>query len=84
MKATCWGLLLLATLWLFPAQAFSSYTYVDLHPPGWNESHATSVNAWGEVAGYGIGNAGGEDSCGPPAGLRSFSRREPAGREPHG
>ena len=58
MKATCWGLLLLATLWLFPAQAFSSYTYVDLHPPGWNESHATSVNAWGEVAGYGIGNAG--------------------------
>src|SRR3989304_153228 len=58
MKATCWGLLLLATLWLFAAQAFSSYTYVDLHPPGWNESLAPSGTAWGEGAGYGSGNAG--------------------------
>jgi uncharacterized membrane protein len=45
---------------MFPAQAFSfsSYSYMDLHPPGWIESHATSINARGEVAGYGVNGSG--------------------------
>jgi len=58
MKATGWSLLFLSCLWLFPAQVFSSYSYIDLHPPGWIETHATSVNARGEVAGYGVSGSG--------------------------
>ncbi len=58
MKAFGAGLLLIAISWIFPFQASCSYTYLDLHPPGWVESHATSVNALGEVAGYGISGSG--------------------------
>jgi hypothetical protein len=58
MNATGWGLLCLATLWPFPAYAASSFSYVDLHPPGWIESRAACVNGRGEVAGYGLSGSG--------------------------
>ena len=58
MKATGWILIFGAFLLLIPAQGFSSYSYVDLHPPGWIESHATCVNGRGEVAGYGLSGSG--------------------------
>lgn len=53
MKAFGAGLLLIAFSLIFPVKASCSYTYLDLHPAGWTESHAASVNARGEVAGYG-------------------------------
>ncbi len=59
MKATICGLLALSCLWFFPAPASSSYSYQDIHPAGWLESHAVCVNGQGEVAGYGT-NASGE------------------------
>lgn len=59
MKSTTCGLLALATLWIFPMHASSSYSYQDIHPAGWVESHAVSVNGFGDVAGYGT-NAGEE------------------------
>jgi hypothetical protein len=49
---------LIAFSWLFPVQALCSYSYFDLNPPGWIESRATSVNARGEVAGYGVSGSG--------------------------
>lgn len=58
MKAAGWGLLFFVGFSFLPAQALSSYSYVDLHPPGWVESRATCVNGRGEVAGYGISGAG--------------------------
>lgn len=58
MKAAGWSLLFFVGFSFLPAQALSSYSYVDLHPPGWVESHATCVNGRGEVAGYGISGAG--------------------------
>ena len=58
MKAMVYGLLALAFLLIFPAPSFSSYSYQDLHPAGWLESHAVSVNGSGDVAGYGVSSAG--------------------------
>jgi hypothetical protein len=58
MKATGLGLLLIASSWMLPGQASCDYSYIDLHPPGWIESRATSVNARGEVAGYGSSATG--------------------------
>lgn len=58
MKAMVYGLLALAFLWIFPAPSFSSYSYQDLHPAGWLESHGVSVNGSGDVAGYGMTSAG--------------------------
>jgi uncharacterized membrane protein len=54
VKSTGRGLLFLAILLCIPAQALPSYSFADLHPAGWIESHATCVNGRGEVAGYGI------------------------------
>lgn len=53
MKSTVCGLLVLATLFIFPLPASSSYSYQDIHPAGWAESQAVSVNGFGDVAGYG-------------------------------
>lgn len=58
MKATICGLLALSCLWIFPAPACSSYSYQDIHPAGWIESHAVCVNGQGFVAGYGAGASG--------------------------
>jgi hypothetical protein len=58
MKAAGWFLVIGAFLLLLPAQAFPSYSYVDLHPPGWIESRATCVNGRGDVAGYGLSGSG--------------------------
>ena len=58
MKASGCGLVFGALLFLLPAQAFPSYSYVDLHPPGWIESRAACVNGRGDVAGYGLSGSG--------------------------
>lgn len=59
MKASGWGLVFGAFLFLlFPARAFPSYSYTDLHPPGWVESRAACINGRGDVAGYGISGSG--------------------------
>jgi uncharacterized membrane protein len=58
MKATCLGLFLMAFFWTVPAPADSFYTYADIHPPGWAESHATCVNGSEAVVGYGTTGSG--------------------------
>jgi hypothetical protein len=58
MKATICGLLALSFLWWFPAPASSSYSYQDIHPTGWVESHAVCVNGQGDVVGYGLSASG--------------------------
>jgi uncharacterized membrane protein len=58
MKAAGWVLVFGAIFLLLPAQAYPSYSYVDLHPPGWIESRATCVNGRGDVAGYGLSGSG--------------------------
>lgn len=58
MKAAGLGMLFLSAIWIFPAEVVSSYSFADINPPGWAESHATCVNGRGEVAGYGISGSG--------------------------
>jgi uncharacterized membrane protein len=58
MKAFGAGLLLIAFSLIIPVKASCSYTYLDIHPAGWTESHAASVNARGEAAGYGMSGSG--------------------------
>ncbi|MGE5752129.1 MAG: hypothetical protein ACM319_00630 [Deltaproteobacteria bacterium] len=58
MKATGLGLFLMALFWVVPAPADCSYTYTDIHPPGWTDSHAACVNGSGEVVGYGTAGSG--------------------------
>ena len=58
MRSTLCGLLALTILWISPAPASSSYSYQDIHPAGWFESHAVSVNGFGDVAGFGTSAAG--------------------------
>lgn len=58
MKPMFYGLFSLAFLWFFPPPSFSSYSYQDIHPAGWFESYAVSVNGSGDVAGYGTSAAG--------------------------
>lgn len=59
MKTVAVVLLLLSFFGLPFAQAGGgSYSYVDIHPAGWVESRAVSVNSRGEVAGYGVTGSG--------------------------
>ncbi|PWB66986.1 MAG: hypothetical protein C3F14_03230 [Deltaproteobacteria bacterium] len=58
MKATGLGLFLTAFLWMVPAPADCSFTYTDIHPSGWTESHAVCVNGTGGVVGYGTAESG--------------------------
>src|SRR5512134_1384798 len=59
MKATGGGLIVLLAVFLsIPSPALSSYSFADLHPPGWVESRAACVNGRGEVAGYGVTGSG--------------------------
>jgi len=56
-KSTPWQslfLLLFLTPGLFPSSALGeSYTYTDIHPPGWIESRVTCLNGRGEAVGFG-------------------------------
>src|SRR3990172_2246665 len=56
-KSTPWQsllLLLVLTLCLFPSSALGdSYSYTDIHPPGWIESRVTCLNGRGEAVGFG-------------------------------
>jgi hypothetical protein len=55
MKTIAVGLLLFSFFGLpFAESAYGSYSYIDIHPDGWVESHAVCVNSLGEVAGYGV------------------------------
>jgi hypothetical protein len=59
IKTIAAGLLFFSLIGLPSAQsAYGSYSYIDIHPAGWVESHAVSVNARGEVAGYGVTGSG--------------------------
>jgi uncharacterized membrane protein len=56
-KSTPWQpllLLLFLSLGLFPSSALGeSYSYTDIHPPGWIESRVTCLNGRGEAVGFG-------------------------------
>lgn len=59
LKSIAAGLLFLPFFGLpFAKSAYGSYSFIDIHPAGWVESHAVCVNAWGEVAGYGVTASG--------------------------
>lgn len=60
MKTVVAGLLFLfSTLGVPPAQAADGFfSYRDIHPDGWLDSRAVSVNAGGKVAGYGLTTSG--------------------------
>jgi uncharacterized membrane protein len=56
-KSTPWQsllLLLVLTPFLFPSSALGdSYSYTDIHPPGWIDSRVTCLNGLGEAVGFG-------------------------------
>lgn len=58
MKKTTCCMIILACFCLFPARAIPSYSYQDIHPAGWLESHGVRVNSQGDVAGYGTAGSG--------------------------
>jgi hypothetical protein len=59
MRKTFWAIaaILLAALH-GPAAAEEAYRYADLHPAGWRWSEAVTVNAAGDVAGFGLSAEG--------------------------
>src|SRR4030067_799948 len=61
-KSTPWQsllLLLFLTPCLFPSSAFGeSYSYTDIHPPGWIESRVTCLNGRGGAVGCGTTGGG--------------------------
>ena len=59
-KSSSWValLLFLSSLLLSSHASAETYSYTDIHPPGWIDSRVTRINGSGEVVGFGVTSSG--------------------------